>query len=243
MEKEIILYHGSENIIENPIFGTGKKYNDYGLGFYCTKSKKLASEWAVDKNRDGYINKYNLDLNNLKILNLNQIDYPILTWLAVLIQNRTFDSYTQVQASAKDFLIQHFNINYNDYDIIVGYRADDSYFQFAKAFLNSAITYKTLTNAMYLGNLGNQYVLKSKRAFDSISFCNYENVASIDWYNNKVEREEKARKLYSQSKNMRIQNDDIFFSDIIRGRLNEKENESLRQGISTSNTRSSRSDT
>ena len=32
MEKEIILYHGSEKIIENPVFGAGKKNNDFGLG-------------------------------------------------------------------------------------------------------------------------------------------------------------------------------------------------------------------
>ena len=25
------IYHGSENIINNPKYGYGKKYNDYGL--------------------------------------------------------------------------------------------------------------------------------------------------------------------------------------------------------------------
>ena len=32
-----IIYHGSQNIIENPQYGVGKLHNDYGLGFYCTK--------------------------------------------------------------------------------------------------------------------------------------------------------------------------------------------------------------
>ncbi|MBP3577789.1 MAG: DUF3990 domain-containing protein, partial [Lachnospiraceae bacterium] len=36
------LYHGSSNIIEKPVFGYGKKYNDYGLGFYCTDSIEMA---------------------------------------------------------------------------------------------------------------------------------------------------------------------------------------------------------
>lgn len=32
----LILYHGSASIIEHPVFGKGKAYNDYEKGFYCT---------------------------------------------------------------------------------------------------------------------------------------------------------------------------------------------------------------
>ena len=34
---KLTLYHGSVDVIEKPEFGKGKKYNDYGLGFYCTE--------------------------------------------------------------------------------------------------------------------------------------------------------------------------------------------------------------
>lgn len=47
MEKKITLFHGSEKVIEHPVFGAGKKHNDFGLGFYCTESEALAKEWAV----------------------------------------------------------------------------------------------------------------------------------------------------------------------------------------------------
>ena len=47
MEKLITLYHGSEQLVEEPTLGKGKKNNDFGLGFYCTKSEDLAKEWAV----------------------------------------------------------------------------------------------------------------------------------------------------------------------------------------------------
>ena len=50
---EMILYHGSVSIIEQPTFGKGKRHNDYGLGFYCTQSLDLAKEWAVEENRGG----------------------------------------------------------------------------------------------------------------------------------------------------------------------------------------------
>ena len=64
------LYHGSKNIIEKPVYGYGKKYNDYGVGFYCTEDIGMAKEWAVDIDSDGYANCYELDVTGLSILNL-----------------------------------------------------------------------------------------------------------------------------------------------------------------------------
>ena len=58
---EIIIYHGSENIIEKPEYGKGKSYNDYGRGFYCTEYIDLAKEWACDEKHGGYANKYSLN--------------------------------------------------------------------------------------------------------------------------------------------------------------------------------------
>ena len=66
MKKEVVIYHGSISIIEKPIFGYGKPYNDYGMGFYCTESLDLAKEWAVSEGKNGYANKYKLDLTGLK---------------------------------------------------------------------------------------------------------------------------------------------------------------------------------
>ena len=37
MDNTIILYHGSNKIIKKPVYGAGKRYNDYGSGFYCTQ--------------------------------------------------------------------------------------------------------------------------------------------------------------------------------------------------------------
>ena len=42
MKKDMIIYHGSQQIVEVPKFGIGKTYNDYGQGFYCTEDIELA---------------------------------------------------------------------------------------------------------------------------------------------------------------------------------------------------------
>ena len=90
MDTQITIYHGSEKIVEEPIFGEGKKNNDFGLGFYCTASEELAKEWAVSSLRDGFSNRYTLDTEYLNILNLNSPDYTILNWIAVLVEHRLF---------------------------------------------------------------------------------------------------------------------------------------------------------
>ena len=79
-----------EKVIENPVFGEGKKHNDFGLGFYCTESEALAKEWAVSSLRDGFANRYTLDTEYLRVLHLNSPDYTILNWIAVLVEHRLF---------------------------------------------------------------------------------------------------------------------------------------------------------
>ena len=120
MNDKIIIYHGSIDIIKKPIYGKGKKYNDYGLGFYSTESLELAKEWAVDIDHNGYANKYELDLKDLKILNLTK-EANVLNWITILLQNRTFYLKNDISKLGKKYLIDHFSINYEDYDIIIGY--------------------------------------------------------------------------------------------------------------------------
>jgi len=66
-----ILYHGSDHIIEKPEYGKGMRNNDYGRGFYCTENLELAKEWVCAKQKDGYANIYELNMEGLKVLNLN----------------------------------------------------------------------------------------------------------------------------------------------------------------------------
>ena len=170
MEKLVTLYHGSEKVVETPTFGLGKENNDFGLGFYCTESEDLAKEWAVSSLRNGFANKYTLDTEYLNVLNLNSPDYTILNWIAVLIKHRLFSIKTPVAQRAKRYLIDNFGINVNAYDLITGYRADDSYFDYAESFINNAISVEQLAKAMRLGKLGEQIVIKSQFAFDRLRF-------------------------------------------------------------------------
>lgn len=209
------IYHGSKNRIEQPIYGYGKTYNDYGIGFYCTESLDMAKEWAVDIDSDGFANKYDLNMDGLSILDLNSTSYCMLHWLTILIQNREFDTPSIIAKEAKDYLIKNFSINYSKYDVIIGYRADDSYFSFALDFITGTISYRQLCNAMHLGKLGKQIVLKSKKAFNQIKFIDSEIARSDEWFAKKQIRRRNAKHDYFNVEKNKRRKDDIFITQII----------------------------
>ena len=107
--ENVIVYHGSDHILKEPIYQGGKTDNDYGNGFYTTEYKDRAKSWAVLNGDPEYsfVNRYILNTSGLKIMDLN--DYGILAWIAEVIANgyRADDSYTQV---IEAFLLNQINI-------------------------------------------------------------------------------------------------------------------------------------
>ena len=209
------LFHGSPSIIEKPQFGYGKVYNDYGLGFYCTDSLEMAKEWGVAQNRNGYANRYELDCEGLKILDLNGPSFNILHWLAVLLENREFDVPSGLALEAKEYILNTLRVDYQSQDAIIGYRADDSYFSFAQDFITGTISYRQLNNAMHLGKLGQQFVLKSKQAFDRIQFLGYEVADHDEWYAKKMLRDRSARREYFSVERNKRQRGDLYITQIL----------------------------
>lgn len=215
MEKIITLFHGSEKVVEDPTFGLGKTTNDFGLGFYCTETEDLAKEWAVSSLRDGFSNRYTLDTEYMNTLNLNSPDYTILNWIAVLVEHRVFALKTPIARKAKRYLIDNFGINVNAYDLITGYRADDSYFDYAETFLNNGISVEQLARAMKLGRLGEQIVLKSKFAFSRIQFNGFDVAEKEEFYVLRKARDDEANQLYLDM--LEEESDGLYIQDIIRG--------------------------
>ena len=214
---EMILYHGSVSIIEQPTFGKGKRHNDYGLGFYCTQSLDLAKEWAVEESRDGYANKYSLDLQGLTMLDLSQKGFTVLHWITLLLQNRVFTLKNDIIKAGKKYLIEHFSLPVKEYDIIKGYRADDSYFAYAESFLNNTISVQRLSEALKLGNLGEQVVLISQKSFGKLKFLGYEAADAATYYPLRKARNEQARMEFLSNRRGILSPDDLYLNDIIRG--------------------------
>ncbi|MDE8725558.1 DUF3990 domain-containing protein [Ruminococcus bromii] len=215
MDKIMTIYHGSEQIVEVPTFGLGRKNNDFGLGFYCTESEELAKEWAVSSIRSGFSNRYTLDTEYLNILNLNSPDYTILNWIAVLVEHRLFTIKTPVARRAKRYLIDNFSVNVNAFDLITGYRADDSYFDYAESFLNNGISVEQLARAMRLGKLGEQIVIKSKFAFSKLQYEGFDVAEKEKYYVLRKARDDEANQTYLEM--LEEESDGLYIQDIMRG--------------------------
>lgn len=173
---ERIIYHGSEFIIEKPEYLKGNIHNDYGLGFYCSSNKELAKEWAAKRTGHGFVNKYRIRDDRLNILDLTKPPFnDVLYWVALLMHNRELsDDLRNNYPRELKYLEDKYLIDIKKYDIVIGYRADDSYFRFPEAFVRSEITLESLNKIFQAGELGKQYVLISEHSFNLIHFLEYE---------------------------------------------------------------------
>ena len=210
------LFHGSEIIIEHPQYKKGRYANDYGRGFYLTHSAEMAAEWACGSGQDGFVNEYKLDEKGLSVLDLNSGEYTILNWLAVLTKYRSYWQRASISERAKDYLQEHFFVDVEKFDVIKGYRADDSYFSFAQDFISNAISYRKLRQAMYLGELGEQTVLKSKKAFSKIVLVDYKQVDGEEYFEKRRQRDLQAKKDYRNLVGEADKENDLYMLDIMR---------------------------
>jgi len=190
------IYHGSDHRIKKPEFGVGKAGNDFGLGFYCTESEELAKEWGVQPDRDGFANAYEINLSGLNVLRLNTPEFTVLNWMAILLTHRQFKLKVPVAGAAFRYLKSRFGVNADAYDVIVGYRADDSYFDFAEAFLNNSITVEQLSEALRLGKLGEQVVIKSEEAFARLKYVGFSIAEQTVYYPRRQSRNELAAQAF-----------------------------------------------
>lgn len=218
MREAKVIWHGSPVILEKPEFGKGKPYNDYGSGLYCTESKELAKEWACSDTADGHANQYAIQLDGLRVLALSQEQYHILNWLAVLMDNRRTRLSTSVSIVGSQYLRDTFLPDISAYDVIIGYRADDSYFSFARSFVNNEISLAQLSLAMRLGKLGEQFVIKSERAFSALHFVSSEPADHTIYFARRQVRDRQARNSY-RLEAAKADIEGLYMRDILRERI------------------------
>lgn len=211
------LYHGSPRIVQRPEYALGNPRNDYGRGFYCTEVLSMAKEWACKRNVEGYVNAYELREDKLSVLDLMSDDYTVLNWIALLLKNRQFALKNPIAEDARDYLIEHFAPPVEQYDLVRGYRADDSYFSYAQSFVENGLPLGLLNRALKLGNLGEQVVLVSERAFSQLSFESAEPVSAAEYYPRFLDRDLKARDAYRDDvRRAKTYRDDLFVMEIMR---------------------------
>ena len=114
----MILYHGSNAIVEYPEIRKAKYNKDFYFGFYCTRYQEQAERWATRYGKKGYVNQYEYEPNE----KLNYLLFEEMTeeWLDFIIACR----------SGKD----------HEYDIVIGAMADDQIYNFVSDYMDGTIT-------------------------------------------------------------------------------------------------------
>lgn len=196
----ITLYHGSDHILEIPKYGFGSVDNDYGRGFYLTDNRQKSDEWALmmGNAQNAMTNVYEIDLQGLNVLNLD--NYGPLAWIAEIAYNRSAE--TELAQIAADMLIDMYKVDTSNADIIIGYRADSIYMRVLNDFYEGKLSIDETIRLFKKGELGEQYCLKSEKAFQEIIFTNAYKCEKIDLSMSNV----KARNDVSKFLEIRNQN-------------------------------------
>lgn len=118
MNNEMILYHGSQKIVELPEIRIQKYNKDFYFGFYCTIYAEQAKRWATRYGGTGYVNEYQYKADE----RLNVKVFPQMTeeWL--------------------DFIVACRSGKAHNYDIVEGPMADDTIFNYVQNFVDGKIS-------------------------------------------------------------------------------------------------------
>lgn len=90
----MILFHGSNIVVEQPLVNVGRKELDFGPGFYLTNLREQAERWArrvcvIRRSTTPVISRFTFDEGNLpanmKRLSLNHYDQG---WLDFIVASR-----------------------------------------------------------------------------------------------------------------------------------------------------------
>lgn len=148
MSNEMILYHGSKEIIEFPEIRISKYNKDFYFGFYCTMLPNQAKRWATRFDGIGYLNEYQYIADDtLKVKKFPEICEE---WLDFIVACRLGKSY--------------------DYDIVEGPMADDTIFNYVQNFVDGKISREAFWNLAKFKKPTHQISFHTAKALTTLHF-------------------------------------------------------------------------
>ena len=157
-EIKMILYHGSNTVVEQPELIVQNRFLDFGKGFYTTESKVQAISFAdkvYRRRKEGVpvVSVYTFDEETaFASCNLLRFDSPNEDWLDFVSANRngTYQGKT--------------------YELIYGAVANDDIFATFTLYAAGELTKEETINRLKIKKLYNQLVFSSERALSYLKF-------------------------------------------------------------------------
>ena len=115
---DIILYHGSKELVPVPEIRISRYNKDFYFGFYCTRYAEQAKRWATRFTGNGVVNEYRYTENEmLRVLRFSSMTDD---WLDFIVDCRLGKAH--------------------DYDVVEGPMADDTIFNYVQNFADGKIS-------------------------------------------------------------------------------------------------------
>ncbi len=153
----MILYHGSNLVVEQPKLVEQNRFLDFGYGFYTTTHKEQAESFAqkviVHRGGKPIVNVYELDENTqTHLLKIKRFSAPDEEWL--------------------DFVSAHRNGTYGgeQYDLIIGAVANDDVYRTLQVYSTGLLTKEQALEALKVKKLFNQYVFATEEGLALLKF-------------------------------------------------------------------------
>ena len=152
INKQLLLYHGSQQIVRQPVIRSGKYTKDFSTGFYCTLLKEQAVRWATRFPTAGYVNIFSCKLiDNLQI--------------------KRFETMTEEWL---DFIVACRHGETHDYDLVDGPMANDTIFNYVQDFIDGTISREAFWALAKFKRPTHQICFHTQKALDTLTFIGYE---------------------------------------------------------------------
>ena len=157
----MLVYHGSDIIVDSPRIIEARRPLDFGGGFYVTTSEEQARRWAAkvayrNANKHSYINKYEFDIESAKkeatIICFERADEE---WLDFICTNRQ-------------------GLETGDYDIVIGPVADDMVYRVVVEYENGDIDKDIALKRLKTEQLCDQILFHTQKALTYLKYVEME---------------------------------------------------------------------
>ena len=152
----LTLYHGSQVSVPQPKAKVGRKNLDFGPGFYLTKIRKQAEDWAVvmagrkGRNAEAVLNTFQFDMNRAKADGIRIKSFPTydLEWLDYVVACRRGKDYS------------------NEYDIVEGGVANDNVIDTVEDYEKGIITAEQALGQLKYKKVNHQLCILNQAVID-----------------------------------------------------------------------------
>lgn len=161
----MILYHGSYSHFEKIDLSKGRKFKDFGRGFYTTKLEDQAISWAKNMSArfgtaSGFVSIYECDENSFNNFKYLKFEEPTEEWAYFIMNNRN-DKFTDFE--------NQINNHRNQFDIVEGPVANDTIAVVLEQFMMNMKSGTALVEALEYKYLNHQISFHTEKGISLLN--------------------------------------------------------------------------